>query len=145
MKVKHVIFWHTVATIFLTAILLGGCKKHDNWEWLAGNIYRTAPRNQVCRHRVARIAKQMMSEGHEFDLVFGNAFGKKHVRIEYIANGKTVIIEPTWLGAYDKFTETNRWQWRDGSSANRLIISWVNGALKEIEGQPYRPNEVTNG
>ena len=121
--------------------LVGCGNNRDEWQWLSSKIYQTASDSEVCRHRVARIAKQMMIFGKSFDLVFGEVSwtDEHHVRIEYWKDGELVILDPTWKTRdLRKFIETDRWAYIVGEDANIRVISWVNRVLHEMGIEPYR-------
>ena len=146
MKVKHIILWHLIITIGLVSFFLVGCRNnYDEWQTFSSKLYNTSPKTEVCRHRVARIAKQMMVFGKSFDLVFGEApWSKKegHIRIEYWRDGELIILDPTWKTRdLSKFRETDRWEYIPMRSDNIRVVSFVNRVLNEIGVEPYTPKK----
>ena len=137
MKAKHII------SIGLIMFWLVGCgNNQDEWQELSSHLRFTSPRSEVCRHRVARIAKQMILQGKPFDLVFGYPnYDRKteHVRIEYWKGGDLVILDPMWKTRnLHKFVETDRWAYAPFRDANIRVISYVNRVLNEIGVEPCR-------
>ena len=133
-------------TILYILLSVQGCaervdgSEYDKWQWMAGEMYLSNPTNQVCRHRCALIAKEMMAENVSFDLVFGEApWAKKdkHVRIEYWRGDEMIILEPMWADVRtSKFIEEDRWMYVPGDEANIRVISWVNRVLWELGIKP---------
>jgi hypothetical protein len=78
--------------------------KPSKWAWRAGEMYRTAPRGKVCRHRIAELGLEMMMAGESFNIIrrrkpdpFTTSNNwEGHTWIEYDNNGKKEILEPTW-------------------------------------------------
>jgi len=140
MKIRH--FLTTFALISIPVfILISGCVKYDEWEFMSAKIYSSSPKSYVCRHRVAMIAKRMMEEGKAFDIVIGTCpwSSTRHVRIEYWSDGNMKILDPTWpTKDMSKFVEDERWSYDGRSSADRRVISNVNRWLVEIGLEPYR-------
>ena len=144
MKVKHILFWHTIVTIVLTMVLLGGCRKYTVAQWEAGKTWFKDPNGLVCRHRVAMIAKDMMERDETFDIVFGTRGKNKHVWIEqYNYDGSVNIIEPSQATTdIKRYTETARMPYKQGSCKNIVVISAVNHWLLEKGKGLYSPNSL---